>query len=291
MLGHGGSPDPGRLAAEAAEEIGGTQFFEVCMGAFLVDTHLMSRRRSEHSVFAPQAEFANPLESLEHYCRSSLGFQRLAYAQVGSQTDQIASVVKVATVSLQLLLTVLLQRLVAMHRTHSSLCYGLMQGIAAAALTADYQDCVDVLLPLVDHLTHDTEPEIRNAAVQQLCGLGELLCERALLSSASAGLRSIAVVITAGTKLHQKDAERSLRDIETTLSMCAQQCAVDEEDEVRAADNRGEAGMLQLLLITGPCSAELCGWRAVPHEITCHSILAGCFNTIHLIRRSAKQPS
>lgn len=29
MLGYGGSPDVGRLAAEAAEEVGGSQFFEV----------------------------------------------------------------------------------------------------------------------------------------------------------------------------------------------------------------------------------------------------------------------
>lgn len=51
-----------------------------------------------------------------------------------------------------------------------------MQGIAAAALTASYQDCVEVLLPLVEHLTRDDEPEIRHVAVQQLRGLGELSC-------------------------------------------------------------------------------------------------------------------
>jgi hypothetical protein len=29
-----------------------------------------------------QAELSNPLEALEHYCRSHLAFQRLAYSQV-----------------------------------------------------------------------------------------------------------------------------------------------------------------------------------------------------------------
>lgn len=37
----------------------------------------------------------------------------------------------------------------------------------------------------------------------------------------------------AGTALYDKDAERSMRDIESTLLVCAQQCALDDEDEVR----------------------------------------------------------
>lgn len=37
----------------------------------------------------------------------------------------------------------------------------------------------------------------------------------------------------AGIALHKKDAERSLQDIETTLLVCAQQCALDDEEEVR----------------------------------------------------------
>lgn len=36
----------------------------------------------------------------------------------------------------------------------------------------------------------------------------------------------------AGNALYDKDAERSMRDIEATLLVCAQQCAVDDEDEV-----------------------------------------------------------
>lgn len=36
----------------------------------------------------------------------------------------------------------------------------------------------------------------------------------------------------AGTALYEKDAETSLRDIEATLLVCAQQCALDDEDEV-----------------------------------------------------------
>ena len=35
-----------------------------------------------------------------------------------------------------------------------------------------------------------------------------------------------------GTALYGKDAERSMRDIEATLLVCAQQCALDDEDEV-----------------------------------------------------------
>lgn len=37
-----------------------------------------------------------------------------------------------------------------------------------------------------------------------------------------------------GTALFGKDAERSMRDIEATLLVCAQQCALDDEDEVCA---------------------------------------------------------
>jgi hypothetical protein len=36
----------------------------------------------------------------------------------------------------------------------------------------------------------------------------------------------------AGIALFDKDAERSMRDIEATLLVCAQQCALDDEDEV-----------------------------------------------------------
>jgi hypothetical protein len=38
--------------------------------------------------------------------------------------------------------------------------------------------------------------------------------------------------LLAGVALHKKDAERSLQDIETTLLVCAQQCALDDEEEV-----------------------------------------------------------
>jgi len=37
----------------------------------------------------------------------------------------------------------------------------------------------------------------------------------------------------AGVALHHKDAERSLRDLEATLLVYAQQCALDDEEEVR----------------------------------------------------------
>lgn len=50
---------------------------------------------------------------------------------------------------------------------------GRAQGIAAAAASHRYQDCVEVLLPLVEQLCRDHEPEIRSVAVQQIVGLGE----------------------------------------------------------------------------------------------------------------------
>lgn len=50
------------------------------------------------------------------------------------------------------------------------------QGIAAAAQATSYADCVEVLLPLVEYLARDAEPEIRGIAVQQIVGLGA--CQR-----------------------------------------------------------------------------------------------------------------
>jgi hypothetical protein len=35
-----------------------------------------------------QAELSNPLEAIEHYCRSHLAFQRLAYSQVSPLTEE-----------------------------------------------------------------------------------------------------------------------------------------------------------------------------------------------------------
>jgi hypothetical protein len=50
-----------------------------------------------------------------------------------------------------------------------------LQGIAAAAAgpTAEYGDCVEVLLPLVQQLTRDPEAEIRATVIKQLPGLGK----------------------------------------------------------------------------------------------------------------------
>jgi hypothetical protein len=41
-------------------------------------------------------------------------------------------------------------------------------------------------------------------------------------------------LLFAGAALYKKDAERSLQDIETSLLVCAQQCALDDEEEVGA---------------------------------------------------------
>lgn len=38
--------------------------------------------------------------------------------------------------------------------------------------------------------------------------------------------------LCAGIALFEKDAELSMRDIEATLLVCAQQCALDDDDEV-----------------------------------------------------------
>lgn len=48
-----------------------------------------------------------------------------------------------------------------------------MQGIAAAATNHSYQDCLEVLIPLVENISKDHEPEIRSVAVQQIVGLGK----------------------------------------------------------------------------------------------------------------------
>eukprot|EP00775_Hariotina_reticulata_P013021 gene13021-13150_t len=95
------------------------------------------------------------------------------------------------------------------------------QGIAAAATNHSYQDCLEVLIPLVENISKDHEPEIRSVAVQQIVGLG--------------------------VALHQKDAERSLRDLEATLLVCAQQCALDDEEEVSQAAVLAFQQLVQLL--------------------------------------------
>jgi hypothetical protein len=51
--------------------------------------------------------------------------------------------------------------------------------------------------------------------------------QQVMLARVSASQHSFA-----GVALHKKDAERSLQDIETTLLVCAQQCALDDEEEV-----------------------------------------------------------
>jgi hypothetical protein len=129
----------------------------------------------------------------------------------------------------------------------------LLQGIAAAAAgpTAEYGDCVEVLLPLVQQLTRDPEAEIRATVVKQLPGLGEttvaaaaaehsyrclldvaLLQHGAVCWSVGPAVLTTSVLCPAGTALFDKDAERSMRDIEATLLVCAQQCALDDEDDV-----------------------------------------------------------
>lgn len=63
-----------------------------------------------------------------------------------------------------------------------------MQGIAAAAAvdSADYEQCVEVLLPCVQQLSRDPEAEIRGTAVKQLSGLGELIAAHPALVKAFA---------------------------------------------------------------------------------------------------------
>jgi hypothetical protein len=57
-----------------------------------------------------------------------------------------------------------------------------------------------------------------------------LLLPAVAASHAGRGLSHSSLL--AGIALHKKDAERSLQDIETTLLVCAQQCALDDEEEV-----------------------------------------------------------
>jgi hypothetical protein len=113
---------------------------------------------------------------------------------------------------------------------------------------------VELMLPLIQQLARDHEAEIRSTAVKQLSGLGEHIlrltrCSGAALLAVAAHVTAFACVpwypvqapcspqflgrsCHAGTALYEKDAERSMRDIEATLLVCAQQCAVDDEDEV-----------------------------------------------------------
>ncbi len=127
----------------------------------------------------------------------------------------------------------------------------VLQGIAAAAAgpTAPYGDCVEVLLPLVQQLARDPEAEIRATAVKQLPGLGRFFVYSAMASAVVCTgcvvwLRRQACMVgttlaedlvswsCAGTALFHKDAEHSMRDIEATLLVCAQQCALDDDEEV-----------------------------------------------------------
>lgn len=147
----------------------------------------------------------------------------------------------------------------------------MLQGIAAAAAapTAEYGEVCEVLLPLVQQVSRDEEAEIRSTAIKQLAGLGESWGSVVVAVAGPgwlAGWLRVAVVrrrqnlrlrwpsrhhssyicLTAqlllsqqtGTALYGKDAERSMRDIEATLLVCAQQCALDDEDEVRVADRQ-----------------------------------------------------
>jgi HEAT repeat len=105
-----------------------------------------------------------------------------------------------------------------------------------------------VLLPLVEDLAHDPEPEIRAAAVTQIGALGVwpasvLLPYPMLPLCNSTQLCSCLVLRTTrhccaspclctGAALHDKETERSLRDIEASLLVTAAQCVLDDEDEV-----------------------------------------------------------
>lgn len=119
-----------------------------------------------------------------------------------------------------------------------------------------------MLLPLVEHLARDNEAEIRAAVVKQLQSLGACrqLCVQGdcrpaphvpplgLLGGSRRPIHTASIThnpdtvstlhacmhARAGEALYQRDAERSMRDIESTLLVCAQQCALDVDDEVRA---------------------------------------------------------
>lgn len=65
----------------------------------------------------------------------------------------------------------------------------------------------------------------------------------------------------AGAALHSKDAERSLRDIEASLLVSAQQCALDDEEEVGhcSASRRSSAGSQGMR-----CQQQCLGLFSVP---------------------------